>query len=92
MVLGHARGVMLLAAAEAGVAVGGIPAGQGEEGDRGPGRGTKDQVGYMVAQLLRLLTAPAPADAADGVAIALTHLMLSGRAPRLPRPPRGAAR
>ena len=32
----------------------------------------------MVAQLLRLKTAPSPADAADGVAIALTHLLLRG--------------
>jgi Holliday junction resolvasome RuvABC endonuclease subunit len=33
----------------------------------------------MVAQLLRLARAPEPADAADGVAIALTHLLVAGR-------------
>jgi Holliday junction resolvasome RuvABC endonuclease subunit len=33
----------------------------------------------MVAQLLRLKTAPAPEDAADGVAVALTHLMIATR-------------
>ena len=36
----------------------------------------------MVTQLLRLKTAPSPADAADGVAIALTHLLLRGGASR----------
>ena len=35
----------------------------------------------MVAQLLRLTAPPRPADAADGVAVALTHLLL-GRRPR----------
>jgi Holliday junction resolvasome RuvABC endonuclease subunit len=30
----------------------------------------------MVAQLLRLKTPPTPSDAADGVAVALTHLMM----------------
>jgi Holliday junction resolvasome RuvABC endonuclease subunit len=29
----------------------------------------------MIAKLLQLAAAPAPADAADGVAIALTHLL-----------------
>jgi Holliday junction resolvasome RuvABC endonuclease subunit len=33
----------------------------------------------MVAQLLRLKTAPAPADAADGVAVALAHLLIATR-------------
>jgi Holliday junction resolvasome RuvABC endonuclease subunit len=32
----------------------------------------------MVAQLLRLKSPPTPSDAADGVAVALTHLMLAG--------------
>jgi Holliday junction resolvasome RuvABC endonuclease subunit len=33
----------------------------------------------MVAQLLRLKRPPAPEDAADGVAVALTHLMIATR-------------
>jgi Holliday junction resolvasome RuvABC endonuclease subunit len=39
----------------------------------------------MVQQLLRLTAPPEPADAADGVAIALTHLMLVGSAPGVRR-------
>jgi crossover junction endodeoxyribonuclease RuvC len=39
----------------------------------------------MVTQLLRLKSAPSPADAADGVAIALTHLLLRGGAARASR-------
>jgi len=41
----------------------------------GEGRATKDQVGYMVQQLLRLKEPPHPHDAADACAIALTYLM-----------------
>jgi Holliday junction resolvasome RuvABC endonuclease subunit len=33
----------------------------------------------MVAQLLRLKSAPEPADAADGVAVALAHLIVASR-------------
>ena len=33
----------------------------------------------MVAQLLRLKSPPQPGDAADGVAVALTHLLLASR-------------
>ena len=48
----------------------------------GTGSALKPQVAYMVTQLLRLKTAPSPADAADGVAIALTHLLLRGGSAR----------
>jgi Holliday junction resolvasome RuvABC endonuclease subunit len=34
----------------------------------------------MVAQLLRLTASPSPPDAADGVAVALTHLIVSTQA------------
>jgi crossover junction endodeoxyribonuclease RuvC len=39
----------------------------------------KPQVGFMVARLLRLLAPPEPSDAADGVAVALTHLLRTAR-------------
>jgi crossover junction endodeoxyribonuclease RuvC len=40
----------------------------------GSGRADKDQVGTMVARLLRLDGAPRPADAADALALAICHL------------------
>ena len=35
----------------------------------------KAQIGRVVARLLRLSAAPKPADAADGVAVALTYIL-----------------
>lgn len=40
----------------------------------GSGRADKDQVGLMVARLLRLPGPPTPADAADALALAICHL------------------
>lgn len=40
----------------------------------GSGRADKAQVGVMVTRLLRLTEAPRPADAADALALAITHL------------------
>jgi crossover junction endodeoxyribonuclease RuvC len=78
MVLSHARGVILLAAERAGVPIGEYEPRLVKKTVVGRGGALKDQVGFMVAQLLRLKSAPTPADAADGVAVALTHLMLAG--------------
>lgn len=77
MVLGHARGVILLSAETAGVAIAEYPPAVVKKTVVGRGGAMKPQVGYMCAQLLRLKTAPAPADAADGVALALTHILLA---------------
>ena len=44
----------------------------------GTGNATKEQVGYMVQRQLRLKTPPSPADAADGVAAALCHFLVTG--------------
>ena len=46
----------------------------------GNGRADKDQVTAMVMRLLRMTTAPRPADAADALALAICHLW---RAPAL---------
>jgi len=75
LVLGQARGVILLAAARAGLPVAEFPPATVKQSVAGNGRAAKGQVGYMVQQLLRLTRPPTPADAADGVALALTYLM-----------------
>ncbi len=79
VVLGHARGVILLAAAHAGIDVAEFPPATVKQTVVGNGGAAKQQVGYMVQQLLNLKTPPKPADAADGVAVALTFLMTRGR-------------
>jgi crossover junction endodeoxyribonuclease RuvC len=79
IVLSHARGVILLAAAQAGVTVAEFAPAVVKKAVVGRGRATKAQVGFMVQQLLRLRQAPRPADAADGVAIALAYLLTAPR-------------
>ena len=73
--LGHARGVLLLAGARAGVTIHEYPPAEIKKAITGTGGATKEQVQYMVKTLLRLKTVPSPNDAADGVAAALTCLL-----------------
>jgi crossover junction endodeoxyribonuclease RuvC len=77
--LSHARGVILLAGEEAGLAIAEYSPAQVKKAVVGRGAAIKPQVSYMLTQLLRLKAAPSPSDAADGVAVALTHLLLAGR-------------
>jgi crossover junction endodeoxyribonuclease RuvC len=79
VVLSHARGVVLLAAEQQGVAVAEYSPAQVKKTIVGRGGALKPQVSYMVAQLLRLKSAPEPHDAADGVAVALSHLIVASR-------------
>ncbi len=74
-VLGHARGVILLNAEMANLPIAEYSPATIKKTVVGRGAAHKPQVGYMVAQLLRLAGPPTPADAADGVAVALTHLL-----------------
>ncbi len=77
LILGHARGIVLLAGARAGVTVAEYAPRDVKAAVVGAGSATKPQIAMMVARLLRLKTPPRPADAADGVAIALTHCLRS---------------
>ena len=69
--LGHTRGVILLAAALRDMSVAEYSPAEIKNAVCGTGKATKEQVQFMVQQLLRLKAAPKPADAADGVAVAL---------------------
>jgi crossover junction endodeoxyribonuclease RuvC len=72
--LGHARGVVLLAASEAGLSVVEYAPAEIKRAVVGFGRAEKHQVQQMVKLLLRLDAAPSPHDAADALAVAICHL------------------
>lgn len=90
VVLGHARGVILLAARQAGVPVHEFPPAEIKKAVVGHGGATKEQVQFMLTRLLRLKSVPSPSDAADGVAAALTCLLSAPLHERL-APPGGRA-
>jgi len=75
LVLGHARGVVLLAAQQKGLDIAEYPPATVKKTVVGMGGAQKSQVAAMVARLLGLKQAPRPADAADGVAVALTYIL-----------------
>jgi len=77
LVLGHARGVVLLAAQQAGLAIFEYPPATVKKAVAGAGAAEKGQVAAMLVRLLRLRHRPRPADAADGVAVALTCILRS---------------
>jgi crossover junction endodeoxyribonuclease RuvC len=72
LVLGQARGVALLAGAQAAVPLAEYAATQVKLALTGQGRADKEQVQHMVKVLLNLRE-PLVADASDALAIALTH-------------------
>jgi len=79
LTLGHARGAILLAGALAGVQIAEYSTTAIKSAVVGTGRATKEQVGFMVKTHLRLVSAPSPDDAADGVAAALCHCLIGDR-------------
>jgi crossover junction endodeoxyribonuclease RuvC len=72
--LGHARGVALLAASEAGLPIVEYTPAEVKRAVVGFGRAEKHQVQHMIRILLGLDAAPRPHDAADALAIAICHL------------------
>lgn len=69
----HARGVILLSAYQAGVAIHEYTPLQVKQAVVGYGRAEKSQVIDMVKRILNLPAAPKPDDAADAVALAICH-------------------
>ncbi len=74
IIMGHARGVIFLAASQAGVPVVSYSATEIKKSLVGAGRATKAQVQHMVQQRLRLHDLPEPPDVADAIAAAYCHI------------------
>ena len=75
--VGQARGVLLLALANAGISVAEYSPPKIKEAVSGYGNASKQQVQFMVQSMLNLEELPRPDDAADGLAVALTHYQWS---------------
>jgi crossover junction endodeoxyribonuclease RuvC len=71
--VGQARGVVLLAAAQAGLELAEYTPAHVKEAVVGYGKADKAQIQEMVRILLNLSAIPQPDDAADALAIAICH-------------------
>jgi crossover junction endodeoxyribonuclease RuvC len=92
LLLGHARGVAVLAAVEAGLPVVEYAPAEIKMAVTGYGRAEKQQLQRMVQLLLGLDEPPLPHDAADALAVAICHAQCCGAParsrPAAPRQPR----
>ena len=83
--VGHARGVILLALADAGLPTYEYTPLQVKQAVTGYGRASKEQMQEMVRLLLQLQAIPQPDDAADGLAMAICHAHSLSTAERMAR-------
>lgn len=74
MSVGHARGVVLLTAAQAGLPIFHYKPSEVKVAVTGYGAAAKPQVQEMVRLLLELEETPKPDDVADAIAVAICHL------------------
>lgn len=72
VVMAHARGVILLAARQAGLPIDHLPSTEVKKSITGHGHASKEQVQYAVTAQLGLPEPPKPVDVSDALAIALT--------------------
>ncbi len=79
IIMGHARGVVLLAAARAGRPISEFAPATIKSAVAGNGQATKRQMQLAVAAQCGLAAPPSPADVADAIAIALTDARRSLR-------------
>ncbi len=77
LAVGHARGVILLALAQAGVPVAEYTPLEVKQAVAGYGRADKKQMQTMVRVLMGLPDIPKPDDVADALAVAICHLHTS---------------
>ncbi len=77
--MGHARGVLALASAQAGIPVHTIGHAHVKRALVGSGSARKEQVGAMVARMLGLRSVPRPHYVSDALALALAFHHRNGR-------------
>jgi crossover junction endodeoxyribonuclease RuvC len=78
ILMGHARGVVVLAAGQHDIPLHHYAATQVKSALTGNGRASKEQIQNLVRRTFGLVETPRPPDVADAVAIALTHLYREG--------------
>jgi crossover junction endodeoxyribonuclease RuvC len=88
--LAEVRGVVLLAAAQRGVAVHSYSPREVKASVAGYGHADKKQMQLMVRALLEMNETPEPADAADALAVALCHLQVEQARRRFGLPEKAA--
>ena len=74
LMLGHARGAAILAAAKYNLPVFEYSAKKVKQSITGNGNADKTQLQYMIKQIFKLKQIPSPLDASDALGIALCHL------------------
>ena len=88
----QASGIALVVAARRGLPIAMHTPSEVKAAVSGNGRADKAQVGAMVVRILRLTEMPKPADAADALALAITHVWRGGAQTRLEEAAAKAAR
>jgi crossover junction endodeoxyribonuclease RuvC len=79
----QASGIALVVAARRGLPIALHTPSEVKAAVSGNGRADKAQVGAMVTRILRLPSPPRPADAADALALAITHIWRGGAQSRI---------
>jgi len=74
MILGQARGSLILAAAQADISVHEFAPRKVKMSVCGNGAASKEQVSYMVTQILKLKEPPKPLDVSDAMAVGLCYI------------------
>lgn len=75
LVLGHARGAIMVAAQSLGIPVAEYAPSLVKKATVGKGNATKERVAALIQSHLQLKAPPTPADAADALAIAFCHMI-----------------
>ena len=79
----QASGIAMVCAARRGLPIALHTPSEVKAAVSGNGRANKQQVGAMVTRILRLDAPPKPADAADALALAITHIWRGGAQARI---------